>query len=282
MVDDKDLQNLACAICETALKAGEVIMRYYRCGVEVRRKPDASPVTDADHAAEELILEHLAKLAPATPVIAEESVAAGIVPAVGERFFLVDPLDGTKEYISRTGEFTVNIALVEGTVPVFGLIYAPALNRLFVTLGQHKAVSAAAEPGASCGLKCLPQTPLATRAAPPGGLVAAVSRFHINDATMAFLRAHGITRSESIGSSLKFCLLAEGRADVYPRLAPTSEWDTAAGHAILAAAGGVVLTEAGAPLSYGKAGTRYINPGFIAWGRPPVSGVVREKYEDPC
>jgi len=263
--------RLAPALFQTAQRAGRAILDIYAGGIEVRRKDDASPVTDADEAAEKIILADLARLAPDVPVIAEEAVSAGNVPATGDLFFLVDPLDGTKEFIRGTGEFTVNIALVRDGVPCFGIIYAPALGDIYLTLGPDRAVKAHIAQDAVAALAETPLEALHTRAPVPGRLTAAASRSHMNAQTCAFLEAHGITDTHSAGSSLKFCTLAAGLADVYPRLGPTSEWDTAAGDAILRAAGGVVLTEHGSPLRYGKAQDGFLNPGFIAWGRLPAA-----------
>lgn len=265
-----DFDALAAALCETAQKAGAAIRQIHASGIEVRSKADASPVTEADETAEKIILADLARLAPDVPVIAEEAVASGNVPATGDVFFLVDPLDGTKEFVGGTGEFTVNIALVRGGLPRFGLILAPALGELYVTLAADRAIKADVGTGGTRSLDALTHEPLQTRAPTPGKLVALASRSHMNEATERFLGSHGVCETRQAGSSLKFCRIAQGLADVYPRLAPTCEWDTAAGDAILRAAGGVVLTEDGAPLTYGKAGDGYRNPGFIAWGRPPT------------
>jgi len=267
-----DFDALAAALCETAQRAGQRIREIYTSGLNVRAKADASPVTDADEAAERIILDGLARVAPGVPVVAEEAAASGNMPEPSETFFLVDPLDGTKEFVSGTGEFTVNIALVRGGLPRFGLILAPALGELFLTLSENRAIKAQIGTGAIKPLDAVAHTPVQTRMPTPGQLVALASRSHMNEATQLFLKAHAIADIRQAGSSLKFCRIAEGLADVYPRLGPTCEWDTAAGDAILRAAGGVVLAEQGAPLIYGKAEDSYRNPGFIAWGRPPVRG----------
>jgi 3'(2'), 5'-bisphosphate nucleotidase len=250
-----DLARLLPEVVALAERAGALILEHYGNEVAVRAKADASPVTIADEAAEALILEGLAELTPKIPVIAEETVAAGHVPALDrERFWLVDPLDGTKEFLSRNGEFTVNIALVEGREPVLGVVLAPALGKLWwgaQGLGAMLRDAAGARP-------------IAARPRPAQGLVAVASRSHIDPATEAFLDQAGVAERISAGSSLKFCLVAEGRADVYPRFGPTMEWDTAAGDAVLRAAGGRVLTTAGEPFLYVKPGFR--NPGFIAHG----------------
>lgn len=263
--------RLAPVLFETAQRAGQVIRDIYAGGLEVRRKEDASPVTDADEAAEEIILADLARHAPGIPVIAEEAVTAGRIPETGDVFFLVDPLDGTREFVRGTGEFTVNIALVRDGAPCFGIIHTPAVGGMFITLGESHAVRADVGTGKTLALADAALTKLRTRAPIPGRLTAVASRSSMNDETQAFLDRHGVSETRSAGSSLKFCVIAAGEADVYPRLAPTSEWDTAAGDAILRAAGGVVLREDGTPLNYGKRQEGYLNPGFIAWGRAPAA-----------
>lgn len=238
-----------------ARRAGEATLRYYRADTEVRSKGDASPVTAADEVAEAIILETLGRLYPQIPVVAEESVAAGRVPEVGGGpFWLVDPLDGTKEFLTQNGEFTVNIALVEDRRPVAGVVVAPAFGTAWTGMrgrGAHRH-----EPHGT--------SRISVRRADPARLVAVASRSHRDAETDAWLSRHGIADTVPAGSSLKFCTVAEGRADVYPRFGPTMEWDTAAGQAVLEAAGGRVLTVSGEPLVYAKPGFR--NPGFIAWG----------------
>lgn len=272
MMSSDALDPLAAAMAEAALAAGAAIMAHYARGCAVSIKADASPVTVADHDAEAIILAALAAAAPGVPVIAEEETAAGRVPETGEVFFVVDPLDGTKEFVARNGEFTVNIALIEAAQPVLGVIVAPALGVAYLTPARGTAAIARYDPAAPpARAHRLGAQPIAARAAPPA-LVALCSRSHMNAATDAFLAAHVIAETQRIGSSLKFCVIAEGGADVYPRLGPTSEWDTGAGHAIVAAAGGRVETVAGAPLRYGKVTERYRNPSFIAWGQRASSG----------
>jgi 3'(2'), 5'-bisphosphate nucleotidase len=250
-----DLPRLLPPVVALAERAGALILEHYRDGVAVRAKADASPVTVADEAAEALILEGLAELTPEIPVVAEETVAAGHVPELGDgRFWLVDPLDGTKEFLSRNGEFTVNIALIEGREPVLGVVFAPALGKVW--WGAR---------GAGAMLRdAAGERPIAARPRPASGIVAVASRSHSDPQTEAFLDQMGVAERISAGSSLKFCLVAEGRADVYPRFGPTMEWDTAAGHAVLRAAGGQVTTRDGAPFTYRKPGFR--NPEFIARG----------------
>jgi 3'(2'), 5'-bisphosphate nucleotidase len=238
-----------------AEQAGEVIMSHYRTGTEVRAKADQSPVTAADEAAEAVLLAGLAELTPGIPVVAEEAVAAGHIPDIGGgRFWLVDPLDGTREFISKNGEFTVNVALIDDGRPILGIVSAPALGVMWWgTLGQG---AVRREGGAAIGIQVRPR--------PATGAVAVASRSHRDAATDAWLRAEGITETTAAGSSLKFCLVAEGKADLYPRFGTTMEWDTAAGHAVLKAAGGEVLTTDDRPLAYGK--PTFKNPSFIARG----------------
>lgn len=233
--------------------AGEVVMDVYRSDFTVRGKDDASPVTAADERAEALILPALEALLPGVPIVAEESVAAGHVPTPGERFWLVDPLDGTKEFIGRNGEFTVNIALVENGEPVLGAVLAPAIDRLY--LGAAGVGAFVEEGGRRRPIRCRP--------VPAAGLTVVASRSHGDAAALdALLQGRKVAALKNAGSSLKLCLVAGGEADLYPRLGRTMEWDIAAGHAVLAAAGGKVLTLAGEPLRYGKPGLD--NPHFIA------------------
>lgn len=247
----------------TAQRAGGAIMSVYAQGFAVRDKADASPVTLADEAAEKIILADLAELAPEIPVVAEESVAAGRIPAVAERFFLVDPLDGTKEFIGHRDEFTVNIALIEQGEPVLGVVLAPARRELY--WGDVRARRAGQIDADPDGTMPHLGTAIRARAVPDQNLVAVASRSHRSPETDAFLAQYHVAEFRSIGSSLKFCLLAAGQADLYPRLGPTMEWDTAAGQAVLVAAGGRVTTLEGEPFRYGKPGFR--NGHFVAWGR---------------
>jgi 3'(2'), 5'-bisphosphate nucleotidase len=236
--------------------AGKVIMDIYATDFDVTKKGDDSPVTAADQRAETVILAGLKRLAPEIPVVAEEAVAAGHVPDVGARFWLVDPLDGTKEFISRNGEFTVNIALVENGRPILGLVYAPAIERLF---GGAEGLGAWVEDKQG-------RRAISTRPVPADGLTVVASRSHGDETALdAFLAGRKVASRTNAGSSLKLCLVAEGVADVYPRLGRTMEWDIAAGDAVLRAAGGIVNTVAGPVLGYGKPG--FDNPHFAAWGR---------------
>ncbi len=240
-------------VVAAARRAGELILEVYRTDFAVRGKSDASPVTEADERAEAAIVPALEALAPGVPVVAEEAVAAGRIPQVGEWFWLVDPLDGTKEFISRNGEFTVNIALVHQGRPVLGVVLAPALGRLFAGVAGQGAWLE--EGGVRRAIGC--------RAVPAEGLTVVASRSHGDAAALdAFLAGRKVAALANAGSSLKLCLVAAGEADLYPRLGRTMEWDIAAGHAVLAAAGGRVATLAGAPLGYGKPG--FENPHFVA------------------
>ena len=250
-------RDLLDGLVSAALEAGAAIMAVRAQGFEVVSKADASPVTAADHAAEAVILEALRRLAPGVPVVAEEECAAGRMPQVAARFFLVDPLDGTKEFVRGGTDFTVNIGLVEDGSPTLGVVFAPARDELYVG-DLTAALAEFARPGAG-----EPRRPIAVQAArtPP---IAVASRSHDTPQTEAYLRRLGVVERTSIGSSLKFCLLAAGAADIYPRPAPTCEWDTAAGHAVLSAAGGAVYDLDGAPFRYGK--PRFSNPGFLAVG----------------
>jgi len=251
------------AAIAAAIEAGRVAHEIYRGNFDVRRKADESPVTDADHAAEAIILERLARAAPGVPIVAEEEVAAGRVPRIGSEFFLVDPLDGTKEFIQRRGDFTVNIALVRDGGPVLGVVYAPAKSSLFAGRQGPEATAFRSEQSPD-GTEAAGRRPIRVRAPPASGLTVVSSRSHSTPETDAYLAGYNVVDRVSIGSSLKFCLVAAAEADLYPRLGPTMEWDTAAGHAVLVAAGGSVWAPGGVPLRYGKPGFR--NSFFIASG----------------
>ncbi len=247
--------DLARAFAAIALEAGAAIMQVYAKGCAARMKDDRSPVTEADEIAETIILERLAALVPDVPVVAEECAAKGILPQVGSRFILVDPLDGTKEFLNRNGEFTVNIALIENGKPVVGCVFAPAVDTLYAGGDTAWRVRDGVESGIS------------TRDYPAEGLTALCSRSHPDPKSEAFLSHYTIADRREAGSSLKFCRVAEGAADVYPRFGPTMEWDVAAGHAVLAAAGGEVLMPDGAPFLYGKTDSGFKNVAFVAWGQ---------------
>jgi 3'(2'), 5'-bisphosphate nucleotidase len=249
-----------------ALAAGRAILEIYDAGPSIKLKVDTSPVTEADERAEALILEILSDALPDIPVIAEESVGSGRIPeTVGKSFILVDPLDGTKEFINRRSDFTVNIALIKNGVPVAGIVYAPAKSVAYV--GSE---SCAEKVMVSSDFSFFERKPITVRDCkrPPVGVA---SRSHNSPETEEFLNAHGITEYKSVGSSLKFCLVAEGDADVYPRYGRTMEWDTAAGDAVLRAAGGCTVDLEGNPLAYGKRRQKnesdFANPFFVAWGQ---------------
>lgn len=258
-----DCDAIAEAFAEIVVEAGVAVMAVYASDSHARRKPDKSPVCDADERAEAIILERLAARLPGLPVLAEEAAAHGKKTVAGSTFILVDPVDGTREFLSRNGEFTINIGLVVNGEPRAGVVYAPALRRLW--LGASKAFCCIVSPGA-------PLPPLQerreihVRLAPRDGLTALASRSHSDPETEAFLAQLPVKERRAAGSSLKFCAVAEGEADVYPRFGQTMEWDTAAGDAVLRAAGGVVLDRERRPLRYGKAEAQFRNGPFIAWG----------------
>lgn len=260
---------LLAALAQVALTAGVVIRRIEADGIEARQKADLSPVTAADAASEEIICTALARLAPGVPVIAEEAVSAGQQTTPGTRFFLVDPLDGTREFITGNGEYTVNIALVEDGEPVLGIVYAPARATLYA--GRPGAAFCALRaPGAA--VEAQEWTPISCRPIPEGPLAVAASRSHGDAATDRLVARYPVGEYIAAGSALKFGLLAEGRVDFYPRLGTVMEWDCAAGHAVVNAAGGRVVRPDGSPLTYGHPETGFKVPGFLAWGAgaPPA------------
>lgn len=245
---------LTTLVLDAAISAARVILEVYARPIAAVAKADGSPVTEADAAAEAVILDYLRPTG--IPVLGEESVAAGIIPALGERYFVVDPLDGTKEFIKRNGEFTVNIALVEHGVPVMGVVLAPVTGETFIgdatgawfcnTLGgiasERRSISVVSAEK----------------------LRIVASRSHGHAALAALCETLEVEADVSVGSSLKFCLLARGDAQLYPRFTPTSEWDTAAGQAVLEAAGGAVVTLDGQRMRYGKGDLAFLNPYFVA------------------
>jgi 3'(2'), 5'-bisphosphate nucleotidase len=254
-----DHGGLVDPLADAAREAGEAILSVVRRGFEVESKTDSSPVTEADRAAELVILAALARVAPGVPVIAEEEVAAGRIPAHDDTYFLVDPLDGTKEFVRGGDDYTVNIGLIDRGFPRMGVVFAPATGILH---GGCVGEGAWVDEGGG-------RRSIGTR--PRGAEVTAVaSKSHLNQATIDYLEAAvGACGYISIGSSLKFCIVAEGKADIYPRASPTSEWDTAAGHAILLAAGGMVDGPDGSALRYGK--PAFLNRAFVAtsgWKAP--------------
>ncbi len=245
-----------------AAEAGTKIRQMAAHGIVARSKADASPVTDADEAAEAIIEAHLDALLPGVPMIGEEAVAGGSKTKPGTTFFLVDPIDGTRDFIAKREGYTVNIALIHEGTPILGVIYAPAIGELYAG-GADGAWRWPLVPGIN--IENVPEERI--RARTPGkSLVACVSHSHLDRDTQSWLNRRGISETIKIGSSIKFCRLAEGKADVYPRLSPVSEWDVAAGHAILMAAGGAVRAPDNAPLHYGKRNEDYEVKSFIATG----------------
>jgi len=253
-------ESLAAMLRRIAEEGGETTLRYYdgEMELELRAKQDASPVTAADEACEALLLERLRAFSPAVPIVSEEAAEKGEIPEVasGALFWLVDPLDGTKEFLSKNGEFTVNVGLIREGRPIAGVVHAPALRRTWVgVLDEAWVNDVGGQP-----------SPIGARTAPAGGLAVVASRRHgSGDELEDYLAGFDIAERVGAGSSLKFCLIAEGRADLYPRFGRTMEWDTAAGQAVLEAAGGRVETRDGTPLGYGKPG--FENPHFIGFGR---------------
>lgn len=267
-----ETHRIALLLADICSLAGVTVMDVYNSDFETRSKADLSPVSDADERAEEIILERLARDLPGIPVLAEEAVAAaGGLPT--ERFtidgmmLLVDPVDGTKEFVQRRGDFTVNIALVENGTPIAGCVFAPARRDMYFGAGQayaNRGFEAGSRPEASEAHE------IRTRLYPKGSLTAVTSSSHLDPQTLSFLERYGVLERTAIGSSLKFCLLASGVADIYPRFGPTMEWDTAAGQAVLEAAGGCVLHPDGTPFTFGHAERGFLNPPFIAWGQRPL------------
>jgi 3'(2'), 5'-bisphosphate nucleotidase len=252
-------------LINAALLAGQEIINI-RASYDLAcsYKIDDSPVTIADQRSEVIIITALERELPHIPIIAEERVSDGEIPSVGSDFFLIDPLDGTKEFVAGKQDFTVNIALISAGVPTMGIVYAPALNVAWIGCDDfcHKLTIAEDFTISRCED--------ITGRARPTNLVAVISRSHCNKQTDDFVANNGLIDSISIGSSLKFCMLAEGLADVYPRFSRTMQWDTAAGDAVLRAAGGIVLQLDGTELTYGydaKQLDALANPHFIAWGR---------------
>ncbi|KXF75365.1 3'(2'),5'-bisphosphate nucleotidase CysQ [Paramesorhizobium deserti] len=249
-----------------AIDAGRAIMEIYAGDFDVALKGDNSPVTHADKAAEAIILTALREATPDIPVVAEEEVSEGRTPGhLGRRFYLVDPLDGTREFVGRNGDFTVNIALIDHGVPILGVVHAPARGMLF-SGGPDGAREAAVDAEGRFG----PYRQIIARDC-PARMVAVASRSHRTAETDDYLAGFDIAECVSVGSSLKFCLVARGEADIYPRFGRTMEWDTAAGDAVLRAAGGGAWTTEGQLLLYGKReqpdDCDFANPSFIACGR---------------
>ena len=253
-----DAQQLLTGVAEIAREAAREILEVYASGdVSATHKADASPLTAADLRAHRLIVRRLNELTPGMPVLSEEAADTPFAErSQWRRYWLVDPLDGTKEFLSRNGQFTVNIALIEAHVPVLGVVHVPVTDTSYRGLPGTGAWRQAGSAGAAA-------IRVAARAAAPLRVVG--SRSHRGDSLDAFLAQVGPHELVSLGSSLKFCLIAQGAADVYPRLGPTSEWDTAAAHAVLSGAGGTVSQLDGRPLSYNTR-AQLLNPYFVAFG----------------
>lgn len=266
-----DFQHLTAALFPAVMEAGRLEMQHFASDLEIELKPDQSPVTAADREAEDVIVAALSRIAPDIPIVAEEAVAAGRIPPPAKTFFLVDALDGTRLFVRKKPEFSVNIALVDDGEPVFGLIYVPPTGALYVTLtpGQSHLATAPCAAGEMRAFKDLLFRRLHTRAPATDDLTAFNSR-SAGAKGKAFMEAVGVKHARPVGSSLKFCLIAAGEGDLYVRFGETSEWDTAAGQAILEGAGGSVVMDDGKRLVYGKAADTYRNPHFVAWGRAPL------------
>jgi 3'(2'), 5'-bisphosphate nucleotidase len=251
-------------LTDLVVRAGAAILAVNRLAMKIEGKVDGSPVTEADLAADRIIGEGLARLVPGVPALSEERVHLAKPPYRGS-FFLVDPLDGTKEFVAGRAEFTVNLALVTDGTPLLGIIGAPALGLIWrglVGLGAERLTTDDSSGAAA--------EPIHTRRIPKRGdpWIATVSRSHGDSRTEAFIDARGGAIRQTLGSAVKFGRIAEGGADIYPRLAPTSEWDIAAGHALVAAAGGKVTDAQGNDLRFGEGRENFIVPEFIAWGDP--------------
>ena len=262
------MNDQSALMVEAAVKASALVLQVYRSGADARTKEDGSPVTEADERAEAAILEHLGRGAPEIPVIAEEAVAGGADAKATPTFFLVDPLDGTKEFVKGTDEFTVNIALIENGVPVAGVVTVPAMGTLYVGVVGQGATKQSFD--FETGEPLSEAQAIRVRTKPETGAVAMTSRSHGSPETQKMLDDLSVTDVLPAGSSLKFCAVAEGRADLYPRLGRTMEWDVAAAHAVLKAAGGEVYVfdnqVRGEPLGYGKEERGFDNPHFLAVG----------------
>jgi 3'(2'), 5'-bisphosphate nucleotidase len=269
-LDPADSTELLGSLTALAAAAAQAVLDG-RAGCTVRIKADGSPVTPADEAAESIIREGLARLAPGLPIVSEEDTARPR-PSAGEAYFLVDPLDGTREFIAGRDEYTVNIALMSDRQPALGVIAAPALGLLW-----RGIVGRGAERLTFSGGEVSQPEPIQTRYRPEGELIVMVSRSHLDEATRRHLDELPFTRRIACGSSIKFCRLAEGLADHYPRLGNTHDWDVAAGHAVLAAAGGSVVGWDDEALVYGT--PELVIPGFFAWGGPvPTEGALKAGY----
>lgn len=277
-----DHERLAQRLLAAVLEAGRITLAHRQRGVAIEQKGDGSPVTLADREAEAVLLAVIAEALPGVRVLSEEAESAGGQPegvdAAG-LLVMVDPLDGTREYIKGGEDFTVNVGVASDGRPAFGMILQPTSGRLFVTMGPAQVIEAdatAALQGSTAALHDLPQRPIMTRQPDPKALRALASLSHDSPATSQFLARFAIGEIGRLGSSLKLCLLAAGEADLYPRFGPTCVWDTCAGHAILVAAGGSVTTTSGEELCYTRLEPPYLNPDFVAWGRRQTADLARK------
>ncbi len=276
-----DHEALVRKLMPAVLAAGACLLRHRSAGVVAERKADGSPVSLADREAEDILLAALAVAAPDVPVIAEEQVSAGRIPAFDDGAFLVDALDGTKEFLAGTPDFTVNVAMVYERRPVLGMVLAPAAGRLFVTLGENRAAQAFVGEAEIAGGEMPVLSDIATVEPDRTALRLITSRSHRAAATEEFLRDYRIAEDIRMGSSIKFGIIAAGEADFYPRFGPTCEWDIAAGHAVLAAAGGTVTTADGKPFLYldksriHRSADPFLNPPFVAWGKASLAHGAR-------
>lgn len=269
VIDRETAAGLMEPLTDLVAGAGAAILRINRSAMTIEGKSDGSPVTEADLAADNVIAEGLARIAPGIPTLSEERTHLAAAPYSGS-FFLVDPLDGTQEFVARRDEYTVNLALITNGEPVLGIVGAPALGLIWRGLVGHGAERLLVTKDASARGAA---QPIKTRPTPPPGnpWVVTVSRSHGDKRTEAFIAKRPGAIRQITGSAVKFCRVAEGIADIYPRLSPTSEWDVAAGYAVVVAAGGKITDGNGAPLRFGTRAGNYIVPDFIAWGDPSAA-----------
>ena len=268
-------QVLGRALLPAVLAAARVELGYFRGDFAIQHKADSSPVTVADQEAEVIILDALAQVAPAVPVIAEEQYSAGIIPDVDGTLFLVDALDGTRAFVKGNIDFTINVALIVERIPVFGIILLPATGELYMTTGPEAAGHAVIDVYADLVFDDIDFAAVHTRRPDPHALVVSLSNSHPSKRLEQELAGKPISDRVEAGSSLKFCRVAEGKADFYPRLGSISEWDIAAGHAIVKAAGGEVTELDGGQLLYGNYRAKYRTPPFVAWGQEELKAQVR-------
>lgn len=261
-------EELATRLLPVVLEAGRELMDLFGTDDRSNTKSDGSPVTEADLRSEAVILKALAQIAPSIPVISEEGADTQTATSVGSEFFLVDPMDGTREFLSGNTDFTVNIGLISKDTPTFGIVYAPARSSLYVALGSDHCLAANVPFQSECAdLASLNARRIRVRdTTDTSKFVICASRSHRSKALEAYLQTFENAESLEVGSSLKLCMVAEGLADLYPRLGPTMEWDTAAGHAVVKAAGGHVINLDGTPLTYGKLDRKFLNPSFLVYG----------------